>query len=99
MPVFISTADATDAWRRFLLDDLDNQLAIATSEDLPVDAGIMGVAHVLHGINLATGVGEHPADIVAAWLRLVADCLDHDIDPPLLVWGVVADGADDERLH
>lgn len=95
-PSITSNLDATTAWCRFLLDDLDNQLDIATSEGLPADAGVMGVAHIAHGVKMAVKVGDYPAETVATWLRVVADCLDRGIAPPLLVW-LAIEGNDDER--
>ncbi|MBI2236114.1 MAG: hypothetical protein HYU60_04030 [Magnetospirillum sp.] len=46
---------------------------------------------------MAVKVGDYPAATVAAWLRVMADSLDQDMDPPLLVWLSIAGDSDDGR--
>lgn len=81
-----STADITAAWCRWLFDSLDAQLEAATSDGLPADGAAMGIAHIMHGLEMARHVGEFPATTLAAWLRVVAVCLEKGTEPPLLMW-------------
>lgn len=69
-------------WNRFLLDNLDAELAAGAALGLPVDAALIGSAHVLHGAQFAVHAGLVSRDQVADYLRSVADGIEFG-DPHL----------------
>ncbi|CAA7619038.1 hypothetical protein [Magnetospirillum sp. SS-4] len=67
---------ADNAWSRFLLSRLDAELASGAALGLPVDAALIGSAHVLHGAQLAIHGGLVARPQMAEYLRSVADAVE-----------------------
>lgn len=78
--------DAAALWADRLFDRLDDDLAAAVRDGLPIDAIAMGSAHVAHGIQLAIHAGDLPVAGAAAYLRMLAEAIEDGWDyMPLLV--------------
>ncbi|KJS39392.1 MAG: hypothetical protein VR70_08120 [Rhodospirillaceae bacterium BRH_c57] len=78
--------DSAALWADRLFDRLDDDLAAAVRDRMPIDAIAMGSAHVAHGIQLAIHAGDLPVAGAAAYLRMLAEALDESWDyMPLLV--------------
>lgn len=87
--------DITGAWSRWLLIDMDRQLAAATSAGLPIDPLALAVAHVLHGTELVIHAAGLPRSVVAEWLSMLAASVERERKIlPILVWE--ADAEDDD---
>jgi len=86
---------ASTDWMAWLLAEMDDHLQEATAEGLPADTSAIGVAHVLHGVQVLGLPGGFPEELVALWLHHLAAAVDQRCALlPVLEW---LPDSDDER--
>ncbi|SOE01783.1 hypothetical protein [Caenispirillum bisanense] len=69
---------AASSWADWLLDRMKTDLAAAVGDGLTVDAIAIGSAHMAHGAQLAVHAGQLPPDVVAEYLRALADAVEEE---------------------
>ena len=90
--------NATIDWLDFLKDSMETQVAEADAIGLPIDPAALGVAHVVHGAQIAAYAGGFPPEAMAAWLRALADSFEHESELlPVLQWRAETESRDGER--
>ncbi|SOE01522.1 hypothetical protein [Caenispirillum bisanense] len=89
MPTTIATTlVAADAWSRWLLATMDDHLAEAAFDGVPIDMLAVSSAYIAHGTQIAFHVGDVPPADLAEHLRRLADCVEEGLHRvPVLVDG------------
>lgn len=66
-----------ELWCRLLFDDMERLFLEAKSKGLRIDPEVLGVAHVLHGLETLKHLTDCSPNGTAMWLRLMAEDLEH----------------------